>query len=141
MSGHVYSLSLITSNDDNTKFEHAPKENLLTGKRLDSTKLDYYNARYYDPLIGRLISPDTIIPNATNPHGSACGRCIKVCPWNKPEGWTHDMVRWMMQHMPFTDKLLVKMDDTWGYGKPDNRYQWWFEMEDVDGELKILEKD
>jgi ferredoxin len=77
----------------------------------------------------------------TNPHGSACGRCIKVCPWNKPEGLTHDMVRWMVKHMPFTDKFLVKMDDTWGYGKQDNRYKWWFDMEDVDGELKVPEKE
>jgi len=29
----------------------------------------------------------------TNPNGSICGRCIKVCPWNKQEGWTHDRVR------------------------------------------------
>ena len=77
----------------------------------------------------------------TNPHGSACGRCIKVCPWNKPEGWTHDMVRWMVKHMPFTDKLLVKMDDAWGYGKQDNRYKWWLDLEDVDGELKVPDKE
>jgi len=77
----------------------------------------------------------------SNPHGSACGRCIKVCPWNKPEGWTHDLVRWMVKYMPFTDKLLVKMDDAWGYGKQDTKYKWWFDIEDVDGVLKIPEKE
>jgi 3-chloro-4-hydroxyphenylacetate reductive dehalogenase len=75
-----------------------------------------------------------------NPHGSSCGRCIKVCPWNKPEGWTHDMVRWMARHTPALDKFIVRMDDIWGYGKADRRYKWWFDIEDVDGKLKIPEK-
>lgn len=33
---------------------------------------------------------------ATNPNGAGCGRCIRVCPWNKPKGRTHDAVRWMI---------------------------------------------
>jgi len=40
----------------------------LTGQRLDSTGLYYYNARYYDPTIGRFISPDTIIRDPANPQ-------------------------------------------------------------------------
>ena len=28
----------------------------------------YYNARYYDPLVGRFISADTIVPNPTDPQ-------------------------------------------------------------------------
>jgi RHS repeat-associated protein len=40
----------------------------FTGQRLDGTGLYYYDARYYDPLIGRFISPDTIIPNPANPQ-------------------------------------------------------------------------
>jgi 3-chloro-4-hydroxyphenylacetate reductive dehalogenase len=75
-----------------------------------------------------------------NPHGSACGRCLKVCPWNKPGGWTHDTARWMIKNMPFMDSLLVKMDDFRGYGKQDQRYKWWFDLEDSEGVLKIPEK-
>jgi len=75
----------------------------------------------------------------TNPHGSACGRCIKVCPWNKPEGWTHDLVRWMAKNTPFLDRFIVKMDDVWGYGKQDKRFKWWFDLEDTGGVLKIPE--
>jgi reductive dehalogenase len=73
----------------------------------------------------------------TNPHGSACGRCIKVCPWNKPEGWTHDLVRWMVKYAPLLDNFLVKMDGAWGYGKQDQRYKWWFDLEDAEGVLKV----
>jgi RHS repeat-associated protein len=35
-----------------------------TGQRLDGTGLLYYHARYYDPLLGRFISPDAIVPSA-----------------------------------------------------------------------------
>ncbi len=41
----------------------------FTGQRLDSlSQLYYYNARYYDPTIGRFISPDSMVPDTTNPQ-------------------------------------------------------------------------
>jgi len=40
----------------------------FTGQRLDGTGLYYYNARYYDPLIGRFISSDTAAPDLMNPQ-------------------------------------------------------------------------
>jgi reductive dehalogenase len=73
----------------------------------------------------------------TNQNGAACGRCIKVCPWNKPDRWTHNTVRWLAQQAPFLAKFLVRMDDIWGYGKQDIRYKWWFDLEDVDSVLRI----
>ena len=75
-----------------------------------------------------------------NPNGSSCGRCIKVCPWNKPEGWTHDLVRWIVKHAPLLDRFMVKMDDVWGYGKQDKRHKWWFDLEEVDGVIKTPAK-
>ncbi|HEY6175442.1 MAG TPA: FG-GAP-like repeat-containing protein [Kofleriaceae bacterium] len=35
----------------------------FTGQRQDPTGLIYLHARYYDPVIGRFISPDTIVPS------------------------------------------------------------------------------
>jgi reductive dehalogenase len=71
----------------------------------------------------------------TNQKGAVCGRCIKVCPWNKPKGWTHGTVRWMVKNTPFLDGFLVKMHDIWGYGKQNSVDKWWFDLEYLDGKL------
>ena len=39
-----------------------------TGKELDPTGLYYYEARYYDPALGRFISPDTIVSRPGDPQ-------------------------------------------------------------------------
>jgi len=40
----------------------------FTGQRKDATGLYFYNARYYDPLLGRFLQADTIIPSPGNPQ-------------------------------------------------------------------------
>ncbi len=39
-------------------------DHTFTGQKRDSTGLMYYNARYYDPALGVLTSPDSMIPNS-----------------------------------------------------------------------------
>ncbi|WP_161668827.1 RHS repeat-associated core domain-containing protein [Kallotenue papyrolyticum] len=46
-----------------------------TGQRRDSTGLVYYHARYYDPVLGRFISADSVVPGA--PDGSMDGVALK----------------------------------------------------------------
>ena len=44
-------------------------DRLFTGQRLDSSSgLYYYNARYYDPHLGRFIQPDSLVPDPLNPQ-------------------------------------------------------------------------
>jgi len=41
-----------------------------TGQRLDNgTGLLYYHSRYYDPGLGKFVSPDTIVPGAASGKG------------------------------------------------------------------------
>ena len=40
-----------------------------TGQRIEGgTDLYYYGARWYDPVVGRFLQADTIVPNAGNPQ-------------------------------------------------------------------------
>ena len=63
-----------------------------------------------------------------NQKGSGCGACIHVCPWNKPKGLTHDLVRWLIAHTPFLNESFIKMDNVLHKGKPDIRYRWQLEL-------------
>ena len=56
----------------------------------------------------------------------SCMNCIRVCPFNKPKGWFHDGVRWLIKHTPFLDSFIVKMDDLAGYGK-QKKFKFWSE--------------
>jgi len=47
-----------------------------------------------------------------------CNHCIKVCPFNKPKGVLHDVVRFVIRYFPFLNRLMVKLDGLFGYGKP-----------------------
>ena len=47
-----------------------PTKRTFTGQYLDDTGLLFYNARYYDPGIGRFVSADSIVPgNAASGGG------------------------------------------------------------------------
>ncbi|MFH0914722.1 MAG: reductive dehalogenase [Chloroflexota bacterium] len=50
-------------------------------------------------------------------NGVGCGVCIRVCPFNKPKGWTHSLVRKVVEKTPLFDRFFVKMDRLLGYGK------------------------
>ena len=69
-----------------------------------------------------------------NQLGSSCGTCIKACPWTKP--WTpfHRAVNWAMRNVGLARKVGIWGDDLLGYGKPDYKNKWWWDLEDVNGD-------
>ena len=56
-----------------------------------------------------------------------CANCIRVCAFNKPLGVLHDLVRWQIKNISWMNKLIVKMDDFLGYGKPLSVGKFWSE--------------
>jgi hypothetical protein len=42
-----------------------------------------------------------------------------------------------MRHIPFARRFAVWGDDLLGYGQPKPEYKWWFDLEDVDGVLRV----
>jgi RHS repeat-associated protein len=64
----------------------------FTGQILDSTGLYYYNARYYDPTIGKFISPDTMVPQPFNSQDwNRYSYCLNnPLKYTDPTG--HDMI-------------------------------------------------
>lgn len=55
-----------------------------------------------------------------------CGQCIRSCPFNKPEGWLHNITRILIgaESGPI-DKLLLNLDTASGYGEQLNGDDWW----------------
>ena len=71
----------------------------------------------------------------TNARGSSCGRCIRVCPWNKPDSWYHVAATRLAHRSGLARRGLIWLDDAMGYAKPDPSRTWWFDLEEVDGKL------
>ena len=71
----------------------------------------------------------------TNAHGASCGRCLKVCPWNKPNSWYHGTATRLAARSRLARRGLIKLDDLMGYGEEDPSGKWWFDMEETDGRL------
>jgi len=75
-----------------------------------------------------------------NPAGASCGRCIKVCPWNKPYQGIHKAIEWVLERSALTHRFSVWMDDLLGYGKQDVRDKWWYDLEEIEGVFQVPQK-
>ena len=76
----------------------------------------------------------------TNSKGSACGRCVKVCPINKNAtldgglavqlgSWLGIRARWLK---PLIVPFAVWFDDRLGRGSANPAKKWWLDLEVVD---------
>lgn len=68
----------------------------------------------------------------TNPKGSSCGRCMKMCPFNKEGLMTHRLALWAAIKLPISRRLLIWLDDALKYGKRNPIKKWWLDLEIVD---------
>lgn len=74
-----------------------------------------------------------------NARGRGCGRCLKVCPWNKVDFPLHNAARWAAINLPWARRLLARLDDLLGFGNRNPIKKWWFDHDNSDG--KIVEPD
>lgn len=58
-------------------------------------------------------------------NGSECSNCIRSCPYNKKDGIFHRMILWLVQHTPWLNRLIVKMDDIAGFGRQKSSTKFW----------------
>jgi len=71
----------------------------------------------------------------TNPHGSACGRCMKTCPYNHEGLLAHRVLLWAAIHLSWTRRWIVRLDDRIGNGSINPVKTWWTDLEIVDGKV------
>ena len=69
----------------------------------------------------------------TNMKGSACGRCMKTCPYNREDLVESDRLLWLSIEVPTARRQLVDYDDQIGGGLRNKVKRWWFDLEIVDG--------
>jgi ferredoxin len=69
----------------------------------------------------------------SNMKGSACGRCMKTCPYNREDLVESDRLLWLSINVPAARKALVDYDDAIGGGIRNTVKRWWFDLEIVDG--------
>ncbi len=65
------------------------------------------------------INPETCY-NFWIENGSECSNCIRSCPYNKPNNVFHRFIVWITVNLPWLDKVIVKMDDLFGFGRQKN---------------------
>jgi ferredoxin len=83
----------------------------------------------------------------TNPHGSACGRCMKTCPINKVVDADGPLLTraasWLGVNAMFLKPLMVPIaawaDDALGNGTRNPAKKWWFDHEVV-GDVTVTPK-
>ena len=69
----------------------------------------------------------------TNMKGSACGRCMKTCPYNREDLVESERLLWLSIKVPGSRQQLIDYDDRIGAGVRNPVKRWWFDLEIMDG--------
>jgi ferredoxin len=68
----------------------------------------------------------------TNAKGSACGRCMKTCPYNREDLVESERLLWLSIEVPSSRRALIDYDDAVGGGERNKVKRWWFDLEIID---------
>lgn len=75
-----------------------------------------------------------------NLKGSACGRCMKTCPYNIEGVLAERPFLWAAIKLPFTRRWIAHLDDKVGNGSINTIKKWWWDLEFKDGRAIHPEK-
>ena len=75
-----------------------------------------------------------------NLKGSACGRCMKTCPFNTEGVLAERAFLWSAIKLPFTRKFIAELDDRVGNGSINPLKKWWWDLEFVEGRTILPQK-
>jgi ferredoxin len=67
-----------------------------------------------------------------NANGSACGRCMKTCPYNREDLVESERLLWLSIEVPQSRRALIDYDDAIAGGARNPMKRWWFDLEIVD---------
>jgi reductive dehalogenase len=77
----------------------------------------------------------------SNPFGTQCNTCVKVCPWSRPNTWPHDPIRWLVEHSGLARKMAINADQVWRRLRPEQQKdRWWFNLEYRDDRLEMANR-
>ncbi|MCZ6861481.1 MAG: reductive dehalogenase [Alphaproteobacteria bacterium] len=93
-------------------------------------KVLYNGYEIWKPDVGKCVTY-----RVTNQKGSACGRCMKMCPWNKEGLMHHRLAMWLAIKWKWTHKPLIWLDDALGYGIRNPIKRWWLDLERIGDEV------
>ena len=68
----------------------------------------------------------------TNMRGSACGRCMKTCPYNVEGVLAERPFQWAAMKLPFARAWIARLDDKLGRGEINQAKKWWVDIEMLD---------
>jgi RHS repeat-associated protein len=63
-----------------------PTDHRFTGQISDASGLIFMNARYYDPVLGSFLSPDTVVPEPGLPETLLAPGSVSLLPPANPSG-------------------------------------------------------
>ena len=64
-----------------------------------------------------------------NMRGSACGRCMKTCPYNVEGVLAERPFQWAAMKLPFARAWIARLDDKLGRGEINQAKKWWVDIE------------
>jgi reductive dehalogenase len=100
---------------------HCPSQSILFGE----PTTDVHNISNNRGLFRWPVNGETCIAFWERNRSCSCLNCIRVCPFNKPQGLLHDSVRFGIRNFPWLNRLFLWGDNLFGYHKKRNPEEYW----------------